>query len=218
MKVKRIVRHEQAGPWHRWDIQYDNGERHLIEMLSPYNGADTIKVGDDWDSHRYADPSPPALILDYAERLVSYFDLGDQKYEDGTPVSPEPSPDPCLTAWMIALARRLINAGRQAARQKDKPEAVARCREISQRLSAALKTYYIDAERLFQIGVDSIERHARGEQALAELKAAIERLSLRQLQGPAQSNAGGENHTPGEASRQEVRERRSSKRPAAKDQ
>lgn len=217
MKVKKIERHEQAGPWHRWHLQYDNGESRVIEMLSPHKGADTIKVGDTWDSHRYADQSPPARILDYAERLVSYFDMGDQVYPDGTPVSPMPRPHHCLSDWVISLARRLVNAGRQAARQKDNPDAVAKCHEISQRLGMALKASHIDAERLFQIGVESIERHERGEQALDKLKATLERLSLRQLQSPAQSSKQGESHTSGEALPQEVRGRRSSKHPAAKD-
>jgi hypothetical protein len=52
--IIQIDYHKTAGPWHWWGVTYDDGSTAEIEMLSPADGKDAIKVGDLKSSHNYA--------------------------------------------------------------------------------------------------------------------------------------------------------------------
>jgi len=53
-RVKSIVRYITFGPWHVWNVQYDDGSTARIEMLCPCDGKDTIIVGEYKSNHSYA--------------------------------------------------------------------------------------------------------------------------------------------------------------------
>lgn len=52
--VTKIKSHKVIGEWHLWRTIYDDGSTELIEMLSPCDGKDTVKVGDSYGEHYFA--------------------------------------------------------------------------------------------------------------------------------------------------------------------